>query len=98
MFCYILGEAAVDEFFYSGFTFKLSFFFLGFQHASGTLVKVIMRLLPLVIGLKCFWFLLALLLYLRSTILKLSFLYLKTFAYQTSFQENLGKTILSVGT
>ena len=25
-FCYILGEAAVDELFYSRFTFKLSFF------------------------------------------------------------------------
>ena len=41
--------------------------FLGFQHASGSSVKVIMRLLPLAIGLKCFWLLIALLLQLRST-------------------------------
>ena len=48
--------------------------FLGFQHGSGSSVKVIMRLLPLAIGLKCFWFLIALLLYPKSTILGLSFL------------------------
>ena len=48
--------------------------FLGFQHGSGSPVKVIMRLLPLAIGLKCFWFLIALLLYPKSTILGLSFL------------------------
>ena len=40
--------------------------FLGFQHGSGSSVKVIMQLLPLAIGLKCFWFLIGLLLYLRS--------------------------------
>ena len=27
LLCYILGEAAADEFFYSRFTFKLPFFF-----------------------------------------------------------------------
>ena len=48
--------------------------FLGFQHGSGSSVKVIMRLLPLAIGLKCFWFLIALLLYPKSTILGVSFL------------------------
>ena len=68
--------AAVDEFFYSRLTFKLSFF-LGFQHGSRSSVKAIMRLsatLPLPIGLKCFSFLIALLLYPKSTILGLSFL------------------------
>ena len=52
-------------------------FFLGFQHGSGSSVKVIMPLsatLPLVIGLKWFWFLIALLLYPKSTILGLSYL------------------------
>ena len=48
--------------------------FLGFQHGSDSSVKAIMLLLPLVIGLKCFWFLIALLLYPKSTILELSFL------------------------
>ena len=41
--------------------------FLGFQHGSGSSVKTIMPLkarLPLAIGLKFFWFLIALLLYL----------------------------------
>ena len=76
MFCYILGEAAVDEFFYSGFTFKFQYF-LGFQHRSGSSVKAITLLLPLVIGLKCFCFLTALLLHLNSTILGLSFFNLK---------------------
>ena len=61
------------SFFHSRFTFKLSFF-LGFQHGSNSSVQAIMRLLPLVIGLKCFWFLIALLLYPKSTILELSFL------------------------
>ena len=39
--------------------------FLGFQHGSDSSVKSIMRLsttLPLAISLKCFWFLIALLL------------------------------------
>ena len=72
--------------------------FLGFQHGSGSSVKVIMRLLPLAIGLKCFWFLIALLSNLKSTILGLSFLDLKILAYQTSFHEDLDKSILSVHT
>ena len=69
--------------------------FLGFQHRSGSSVKTIIPLsarLPLAIGLKCFWYLIALLLYLKSTILGLSFLsILKIFAYQTSFREDLDK-------
>ena len=69
--------------------------FLGFQRGSDSSDKVIMRLLPLAIGLKCFWFLIALLLYLKSTILGLSFLDLEIFAYQTSFQEDLDKSFLS---
>ena len=51
--------------------------FLGFWHGSGSSVKAIMPLsatLPLAIGLKCFWFLIALLVYPKSTILGLSFL------------------------
>ena len=72
--------------------------FLGFQCGSGSSVKVIMELLPLAIGFKCFWFLIALLLYLKSAILGLSFLDLKIFAYKTSFQEDLDKSILSVHT
>ena len=51
--------------------------FLGFQHGSDSSVKAIMRLsatLPLAIGLKCFWFLIALFLYPKSTILGLFFL------------------------
>ena len=43
--------------------------FIGFQHGSDSSVKVIMRLLPLAIGLKCFWYLIALLLHLKSAIL-----------------------------
>ena len=78
--------------------------FLGFQHGSGSSVKAIMRLsatLPLAIGLKCFCFLIALLLYPKSTILGLSFLDpkdLSLFSYQTSFQEDLDKIVLSVHT
>ena len=56
MFCFNLGEAAVDEFFYSRFTFKLSFFF---RFSSGSSVKAIMLLsaaLPLAIGLNFFGF------------------------------------------
>ena len=45
---------------------------LGFQHGSGPSVKAIMPLpatLPLEIGLKFFWFLIALLLFPKSSIL-----------------------------
>ena len=50
--------------------------FLGFRHGSRSPVKAIMRLsatLLLAIGLKCFWFLIALLLYPKSTIFELYF-------------------------
>ena len=50
--------------------------FLGFQHGSDSSVKAIMRLsatLPLAIGLKCFWFLIALLLYPKPTTLWIIF-------------------------
>ena len=57
MFCYILGEAAVDKFFFVQ-DLHLNFYsFLGFQHGSGSSVKAIMPLsvtLSLAIGLKCF--------------------------------------------
>ena len=54
MFCFNLGEAADDEFFYSRFKFKLHSF-LGFQQGSGSSIKAIMPLsatLPLTIGLE----------------------------------------------
>ena len=51
MFCFNLGEAAVDEFFIQDL--HLNFHsFLGFQHGSGSSVKAIMLLssgLPLAI-------------------------------------------------
>ena len=50
---------------------------LGFRRGSGPSVKAIIPLsvtLPLAIGLKSFWFLIALLLYPKSTILGISFL------------------------
>ena len=57
MFCYILGEAAVDKFFFVQ-DLHLNFYsFLGFQHGSGSSVKTIMLLsaaLPLAIGLNFF--------------------------------------------
>ena len=64
--------------------------FLGFQHGSGTSVKAIMPIsatLPLAIGLKCFWFLIALLMYLKSTILKLSFLVPKDLCLPNQFSR-----------
>ena len=86
MFCYILGEAAADELFIQGF--HLNFHsFLGFQHGSGFSVKAIMLLLPLVIGLRCFWFAIALLLYLKSTILGTSFLDLKDLCLPNQFSR-----------
>ena len=58
MFCFNLGEAAVDEFFIQDL--HLNFHsFLGFQHGSGSSVKAIMLLsaaLPLAIGLNFFGF------------------------------------------
>ena len=86
MFCYILGEAAVDEFFIQDLHLKFHSF-LGFQHGSGSSVKAIMLILPLVIGLKCFWFLIALLLYLKSTILGLSSLDLKDLCLPNQFSR-----------
>ena len=62
-------------------------YFLGFQHRSGSSVKTITLLLPLVIGLKCFCFLTALLLHLNSTILELSFLDLKDLCLPNQFSR-----------
>ena len=63
--------------------------FLGFLNGSCSSVKTIMLLsatLPLAIGLKCFGFL-------------QHYCYiLKIFAYQASFREDLGKSVLSVDT
>ena len=56
MFCFNLGEAAVDEFFVQDL--QLNFHsFLGFQHGNGSSIKAIMPLsatLPLAIGLNFF--------------------------------------------
>ena len=73
--------------------------FLGFQHGSGSSVKAIMRLsatLPLAIGLKCFWFLIALLLYPKSTILGLSFLDPKDLYLPNQFSEAFCQYILNL--
>ena len=83
--------------------FHLNFHsFLGFQRGSGSSGKGIMPLsatLPLAIGLTFFWFLIVLLLYPKSAILGLSFLDRNAiFAYQTSFREDLDKSVLSVHT
>ena len=89
MFCYILGEAAVDEFFFIQ-DLHLNFHsFSGFQHESSLSVKAIMPLsatLPFVIGLKCIWFLIALL-YPNSTILGLSFLNFKNLGLPNQFSR-----------
>ena len=69
--------AAVDEFFFIQHLHLNFLSFLGFQHGSDSSVNAIMLLsatLPLAVGLKCFWFLIALLLCPKSTILELSFL------------------------
>ena len=90
MFFYILGEAAVDEFFLSFFIqdLHLNFHsFLDFQHRNGSSVKAIMRLLPLAISLKCLWFLTALLLYPKSIILGLSLLELKDLCLPKQFSR-----------
>ena len=58
MFCFNLGEAAVDEFFVQDI--QLNFHsFLGFQHGNGSSIKAIISLsaaLPLAIGLNFFGF------------------------------------------
>ena len=71
-------------------------YFLDFQHGSGSSVKAIMLILPLVIGLKCFWFLIALLLYLKSTILGLSFLDLKDLCLPNQFSKAFCQYILNL--
>ena len=73
--------------------------FLGFQHGSDSSVKAIMRLsatLPLAIGLKCFWFLIALLLYPKSTILGLSFLNPKDLCLPNQFSKTFYQYILNL--
>ena len=73
--------------------------FLGFQRGSGSSVKAIMRLsatLPLAIGLKCFWFLIALLLYPKSTILGLSFLDPKDLCLPNQFSKAFCQYILNL--
>ena len=88
MFCFNLGEAAVDEFFYSRFTFNLSFCF-SFSTwkwlVSNKGIILLSAALPLAIGLICFWFVIALLLYRESVILGLSFLDPKDLCLPNSF-------------
>ena len=63
---------------------------LDFRHGRGSSVNTIMPLpatLPLVTGLKCFWFVIALLLYPKSTTLGLSFLYPKDFRLPNQFSR-----------
>ena len=63
---------------------------LVFQNGSGSSVKAIMPLsatLPLAIGLDFFWFLIALLLYLKSAILGLSFLDPKDLCISNQFSR-----------
>ena len=55
-----------------------------------------MLLLPLVICLKCFWFLIALSLYLKSTILGLSFLDLKDLCLPNQFSKAFCQYILNL--
>ena len=73
---FYFGRSTSSWAFFLRFIFKLPFF-KDFRHGNGLSVKAIMLLsakLPLAIGLKCFWFLIALLLYPKSTMLGLSFL------------------------
>ena len=70
--------------------------FLRFQHWSGLSVQAIMRLLPLAIGLKCSWFLIALLLYPKSAILGLSFLDPKGLCLPNQFSKALCQYILNL--
>ena len=75
--------------------------FLGFQYGSGFSVKANMPLsatLSLAIGLTYFWFLIALLLYPKSTIVGLSFLDPKDLCLPNQFSEDLDKSVLSVHT
>ena len=72
---------------------------LDFQHGSDSSVKAIMPLsatLPLAIGLKCFWFLIALLLYPKSTILGLSFLDPKDLCLPNQFSKAFCQYILNL--
>ena len=75
--------------------------FLDFRHGLGSSVNTIMPLpatLPLVIGLKCSWFVIALCYIQSQPHLDYLSSILKIFAYQTSFQEDLDKSVLSVNT
>ena len=93
MFCNILGEASVDEFFYSGFTFKLSFFFRfstwKWLVSSGNQATIDIS----------DWFGMFLisnsiiLLYLKSIILGLSFLDLRSLPTKPVFKRILTKAL-----
>ena len=79
--------------------------FLGFHYGGGSSIKAAMSLsttLPLAIGLKFFWFpdrKFFFLLYIQSQpYLDYHSSILKIFAYQTGFQEDFDKGVLSVYT
>ena len=98
MFCFNLGEAAVDELFYSRFTFNLSFFFrfstwkwllsLG-NHA-------IISSITIRDWVEIFWFVIALLLYRKSAILELSFLNPKNLSLPNQFSKAICQYILNL--
>ena len=98
MFCFNLGEAAVDELFYSRFTFNLSFFFrfstwkwllsLG-NHA-------IISSITICDWVEIFWFVIALLLYRKSAILGLSFLNPKNLSLPNQFSKAICQYILNL--
>ena len=85
MFCFNLGEAAVDEFFIQDL--QLNFHsFLGFRHGSGFPIKAIVSLsaaLPLAVGK---WVVIALL-YRKSAILGLYFLDSKDLCLPNQFSR-----------
>ena len=98
MFCFNLGQAAVDELFYSRFTFNLSFFFrfstwkwllnLG-NHATISSITISN-------WIEFFWFAIALLLYWKSAILGLSFLDAKDLCLQSQFSKVFCRYILNL--
>ena len=98
MFYFNLGQAAVDELFYSRFTFNLSFFFrfstwkwllsLG-NHATISSITISN-------WVEFFWFAIALLLYRKSAILGLSFLDPKNLSLPNKFSKAFCQYILNL--
>ena len=89
MFCFDLGEAAVGEFFYSRFTFKISFFFrfstwkwLVIEGNHATISRITVSK-----WFEFFCFVIALLLYQKSAILGLFFLNSKDLCLPNQFSK-----------